>query len=47
MIKAVGIIIIIDAVISLWPTVPNNHDNYWLELGRWVRFMIGVTLVFY
>jgi hypothetical protein len=43
--QALGGIIIFDALISLANFTPNNHDNFWLEAGRWLRLAIGMTLV--
>jgi len=44
-VRLIALIIILDAALSLWRRVPNNHDVWWLELGRWIRLACGVALL--
>lgn len=45
MIMFLGAVIVIDALVSLASFTPNNHDNFWLESGRWLRLIIGMILI--
>ncbi len=43
--KLLGLVVILDAVLSLASFVPNNHSHILLEAGRWVRLAIGIILI--